>query len=125
MSFLRNVLVLIAALVIASPIFAEDNNSTTGTTTDQTATQTTTVSSVTTTDSSATVTEAVKVDVNKASTKDLMKIKGINASKARAIIAYRKKHGAFKSTDDLMKVKGFSKINPDIMKQITEQVSVN
>lgn len=119
MSFLRNFLAFAAALVIASPVFAEDTTSTTGTTTDQTAIQT--VDGTT----SATTTDAVKIDLNQASTKDLMKIKGINASKARAIIAYRKKHGGFKSTDDLIKVKGFSKMNPDIMKQITDQVSVN
>lgn len=110
MSFLRNLLALVAALVIASPVFAEDTASTTGTTTDQTAIQTT---------------DAVKIDLNKASTNELMKIKGINASKARAIIAYRKKHGTFKSTDDLMKVKGFNKMNPDTMKQITDQIIVN
>lgn len=53
-----------------------------------------------------------------------MKVKGINASKARAIVAYRKKHGDFKSTDDLAKVKGFTKMKPDQLKAIQDQLSV-
>ena len=65
-----------------------------------------------------------KVNINKASVKELMKIKGINASKAKAIVAYRKKHGNFKSLDDLSKVKGFTKMKASSMKTMQDQLSV-
>jgi competence protein ComEA len=49
-----------------------------------------------------------KVDINTASEAELQKIKGIGASKAKAIVEYRKKNGNFTSVDDLTKVKGFA-----------------
>jgi competence protein ComEA len=53
-----------------------------------------------------------------------MKVKGLNAAKARAIVAYRKKNGEFKSLEDLGNVKGFKKIKPDTFKTIQEQLTV-
>ena len=49
------------------------------------------------------------VDLNLATQAELESVKGIGPSKAKAIIAYREKNGAFKSMDDLDKVKGFGK----------------
>jgi len=47
------------------------------------------------------------VDINTADAKALATaLKGIGASKAKAIIAYRQMHGPFKSVDDLKAVKG-------------------
>ncbi len=48
------------------------------------------------------------VDINNASQKELMSIKGVGKKKAEAIIAYRKSH-CFKSIDELVKVKGIGK----------------
>lgn len=104
MSFYRALVACAAALLIAGPVLADDMATATTTTT-QTVTQT-------------------KVDLNKASAKDLMKVKGLNAAKARAIVAYRKKHGDFKSVNDLMNVKGFKKMKEEKMKEVTEQVTV-
>jgi len=47
------------------------------------------------------------VNINKANKKQLISaLSGVGAKKAQAIIDYRKKHGAFKSTKELLKVKG-------------------
>ena len=53
------------------------------------------------------VLHASPVDVNKASAKEIADaLAGIGLSKANAIVAYRKEHGAFTSPDDLELVKG-------------------
>jgi len=50
---------------------------------------------------------AEPVNINKADAKTLAKsISGIGPSKAEAIVAYRHKHGPFKSVHELTKVKG-------------------
>jgi competence protein ComEA len=47
------------------------------------------------------------VNLNTATEDELMLLPGVGASKAQAIIAWRKKYGGFKKVDDLTKVKGF------------------
>ena len=69
-------------------------------------------------------TARVKVNVNTATLKDLLKIKGLNKAKSKNILGYRKKHGDFKSLDDLKLVKGFKKIKPEQLKQIEDQLSI-
>jgi competence protein ComEA len=54
-----------------------------------------------------------------------MAVKGLSASKARAIISYRKQHGDFKSLDDLKQVKGFSKLSDDQLKSIQDQLTIS
>ncbi len=47
------------------------------------------------------------VDVNRASAQEIARsLEGVGLSKAEAIVAYRKQHGAFKHRDELIKVKG-------------------
>ena len=48
------------------------------------------------------------VNLNNADVKSLMKLKGIGKKRAEAIVAYRKKHGPFRSVSDLAKVHGVS-----------------
>ena len=48
------------------------------------------------------------VDINNASLKELIKLRGIGKSKAKAIITYRKAH-CFESVDELIAVKGIGK----------------
>lgn len=119
MSFYRTFIAAVAAMGLATAVFAADETTTTTTPADNNAqaTQTTT----TTTSASATET---KVDVNKATVKELMKVKGLNRSKANAIVTYRKSHGDFKSLEDLKEVKGFKKMNDKTMKQIQDQLTV-
>lgn len=55
------------------------------------------------------------VHVNRASADELAEaLIGVGPAKARAIVAWRQSHGAFKSLDDLGQVKG---VGPAILKQ--------
>lgn len=50
------------------------------------------------------------VDINSANAMVISKtLKGIGLKKAQAIVAYREKHGKFKTVEDLAKVKGIGK----------------
>ncbi|NRA82934.1 MAG: helix-hairpin-helix domain-containing protein [Gammaproteobacteria bacterium] len=50
------------------------------------------------------------VNINKATKQQLVSVlSGIGEKKAKAIVDYRNKHGAFKSANDLLKVKGIGK----------------
>lgn len=49
------------------------------------------------------------LDINSATKKELIGIKGIGPKKAKAILHYRKKHKCFQSVDELIKVKGIGK----------------
>ena len=48
----------------------------------------------------------VKVNINRATADELTAITGIGPKTAQKIVAYRKKHGAFKNADELLNVKG-------------------
>ena len=61
-----------------------------------------------------------KVDINKASLKELQSLKGIGMSKAMAIVSFRKMH-KFKSIEDITKVKGIGK---KLFAKIKDQVEV-
>ena len=50
--------------------------------------------------------DAVKVDLNKATVQELVKLKGIGKKYAERIIEYREKNGNFEKIEDLMKIKG-------------------
>lgn len=52
--------------------------------------------------------QSAAVDINHASAKELMSLKGVGEKRAEAIIAYRQQHGLFKSVNELSAVKGFS-----------------
>lgn len=47
-----------------------------------------------------------KININKASVEELQALDGIGEVKAKAIVEYRKKHGAFKKSADLANVSG-------------------
>jgi len=54
--------------------------------------------------------QADPVDINTANAMVISKtLKGIGLKKAQAIVAYREKHGKFKTVDDLAKVQGIGK----------------
>ena len=109
--FYRTLLAAFAAIVIASPVFADDTASTTGSAD----------TSMQTTDNSAAT--QTKVNLNTATYQELKKVTNSSA-KAHAIISYRKKNGDFKSVDDIANVKGFKKMNADKMKAMTDQFTV-
>ncbi len=61
------------------------------------------------------------VDINTATTQELVGLQGIGPAKAQAIVEYRQKNGPFKSTQDLTKVKG---IGPKIMEKLNNDITV-
>ena len=50
-----------------------------------------------------------KININTASVKELIKLKGIGPALAERIIKYRTEHGPFQKIEDIMKVKGIGK----------------
>src|ERR1700752_3027194 len=58
---------------------------------------------------STTVGSDAKVNINTASAKELMALKGIGAKVAERIVAYRDANGPFKKAEDLKKVEGVGK----------------
>ncbi|SCY60913.1 ComEA family DNA-binding protein [Nitrosospira sp. Nsp13] len=63
------------------------------------------------------------VNINTATQAELQTLKGITAAKAKAIIDYRSKAGAFKSTDDLQKVEGVNSHTVD-MQQLRKDITL-
>ena len=126
MSFYRKLIAAVAAMGLATAVFAADEN--TQSSADETAAPqavtTTAEATTTTTATESTTTTQEKVNVNTASAKDLMKVKGLNSAKAKAIVSYRKKHGEFKSLDELKQVKGFKKMNEKSMQDLQDQLTV-
>ena len=57
-----------------------------------------------------------KVNINTASTEELMTLKGIGQTRAEQIIAYREKHGAFASIEGIMEVDGIKQGTFDKLK---------
>ena len=116
MSLYRVLFCFFTLLSVSAPNFAKANVSTF----DQSATS----AAVQITDSANQNLTTEKVNLNLANAKDLIKIKGLNAARVRAIIAYRKKHGSFKNSGELTHVKGFKKIKLAMLKTIQEQLTV-
>lgn len=124
MSFYRSIIAVVVTLGLASAVYAADENnvSAQNPAADAQALQTADASS-TTQQTAAPAAEQTKVDVNKATVKELSKVKGLNTTKAKAIVAYRKKHGEFKSLDELTNVKGFKKMKDETLKNIQDQLT--
>ncbi len=66
-----------------------------------------------------------QLNINTASVKELAVLSGMNTSKARAIVAWRKKNGAFTSLDALHKVSGFKRITEEKWQALTAQLTIN
>lgn len=133
MSFYRNLLTAVAVMGLTTAVFAADEASVAGQSpaTDAQAVAPTQLADAQSTESQSTdqssmssADQSAKVNVNTATAKELMKVKGLSASKAKAIVAFRKKHGDFKSLDDLKQVRGFKKMDEQSMKTLQDQLTI-
>jgi len=61
------------------------------------------------------------VNINTATAKELQMVHGIGTKTAGMIVAYRDKHGAYKSVDGLLHVKGIGKKTLD---KIRDEVTI-
>ncbi|MDF1590575.1 MAG: helix-hairpin-helix domain-containing protein [Desulfobacterales bacterium] len=59
---------------------------------------------------------AEKININKATLKELQQIKGIGKTMAERIVQYREEQGPFKSPEEIMKVKGIGAKKYDTIK---------
>ena len=65
--------------------------------------------------------QAEKVNINKASVAQLMKLKNVGQTYAERIVAYREKNGPFQKPEDIMNVKG---IGPKIFEINKDRITV-
>ena len=62
-----------------------------------------------------------KVNINTAGLEELMTLKGVGESRARAIIEYREQQGAFETPEDIMNISG---IKEGVFSKIKYQIAV-
>ncbi len=117
MSFYRTLIATVAALGLATSVFAADEVTTTTQTPADTSAAATTTTTTTTTDATA------QVNLNTATAEELAKVNGLNAKKSEMIVKYRTDNGNFTSVDDLKKVKGL-RLNAKQMKKVKSQLMI-
>ena len=126
MSFYRAIIAVVAAFGLATAVLAEDmnNSMTQDPSMDNAQQQAAPAQSADNQAGDATTTDQNKINLNTATAKELMTVKGLNASRAKAIVKYRSKHGEFKSLDELKQVKGFHKMKGKALKGLQDQLSI-
>ncbi|WP_186786066.1 ComEA family DNA-binding protein [Paenibacillus agilis] len=62
------------------------------------------------------------ISLNRADEQQLDELPGVGPSRAKAIVAYREKHGKFSTIDEVMKVKG---IGPKMFKKMKDKLTVD
>ena len=62
-----------------------------------------------------------KININKASIEDLMKLTGVGESKAKAIVSYREENGEFSSIEDIKNVSG---IGESLFEKIKDSITI-
>ena len=129
MSFYRTMLVTMAAITLSAPVLADEvanviqpvsKANPTVQLSDNTA-KSATLSPLSQPGANA---EVSKININDATAKELSKVRGLNTSKAKSIVSYRKKNGKFTDLSDLSKVKGFKRVKPEALKAIQDQLSL-
>lgn len=72
-----------------------------------------------------TATSLAHANLNTATVKALKVLPGLNANKARAIVAWRKQHGPFVSVEDLHKVTGFKRLDGQKWEEMKRNFTVS
>ncbi|MDR4504616.1 MAG: ComEA family DNA-binding protein [Candidatus Scalindua sp.] len=65
--------------------------------------------------------ENEQININKATVKELLSLKGIGSKKANDIIVYRDEHGPYTEIEEIMKIKG---IGDKMFEKIKDQITV-
>ncbi len=65
--------------------------------------------------------EPTKLDLNRASFKELLRLPGIGPTLALRILSYREEHGPFSSVEELLNVKG---IGPALLERLHKHITV-
>lgn len=113
MSFYRTFIAAVAAMGLASAVFAAD---TTGAAKNPSAAKV---------EKTAVTSSTEKLNINKATAKELATIKNMTPNKAKAIVSYRHKNGDFKSVEELKQVKGFKRMNETTLKEIEDHLTMS
>jgi competence protein ComEA len=124
MSFYRMFITAVATCALATSVFAAETNNAQNPTEQNPSQQALKVADAQSADQQSGQATEQKVDINKATKKELMSVKGLNSAKARSIVSYREKHGDFKSLDDLKQVRGFKKMSDEQLKEIEDQLTI-
>lgn len=66
--------------------------------------------------------ESIKININTASKRELLRLPGIGSVLAQRIIEYREANGPFRAIEEIMKVKG---IGPKLFDRIKDRITVD
>ena len=114
MSFYRTFIAVVATMGLATSVFAADEVASKNLAENTQAQEA----------PAAAAADQAKVNLNTATAKELMKIKGLSGAKAKAIVSYRKKHGDFKTLEALKEVKSLKKMNEKNMQAVQDQLTI-
>lgn len=117
MSFYRTLIATVAALGLATSVFAADEAAT------QSPADATATTQTTTTTTTSDATAATQINLNTATADELSKVSGLNKAKATKIVKYRDTNGNFNSLEDLKKIKGLG-LSSKQMKKVKSQLTV-
>ncbi len=131
MSFYTKLIAAVAALGLATSVFAADEAATqqspaadtTAATAPAAPAKAITEAKADQADAKAAPAATTQVNLNTASAEDLAKVNGLNKKKAEMIVKYRTDNGNFTTVEDLKKIKGLN-LSAKQMKKVKSQLTI-